>query len=153
MQGLPDTLDPDDFILESRLGEGSYGEVYRARDKRTDTLVAVKIVPVETDLDDLLKEINVLQGCHSEYIVGYFGSYTGANELYVRNYKKMHTQPLCYAFVFERVWMNSALGRIDQQSSAVMWKRGRPPFHCSNNHPFSLACGGALIVPRFMFVR
>jgi hypothetical protein len=62
----------------------SYGEVYRARDLRTGNFVAVKVVPVETDLGDLLKEIDVLKRCHSEYIVGYFGSYMGAGELYVR---------------------------------------------------------------------
>jgi hypothetical protein len=44
----------------------------------------MQVVPVETDLDDLLKEIDVLKRCHSEYIVGYFGSYMGSGELYVR---------------------------------------------------------------------
>ena len=59
--------------------------MYRASDlRRPGTFVAVKVVPVETDLGDLLKEIEVLKKCHSDYIVGYFGSYMGSGELYVR---------------------------------------------------------------------
>jgi serine/threonine protein kinase len=45
------------FDLVERLGEGSYGAVWKGRHKETSDLVAIKIIPVENDLADLLKEI------------------------------------------------------------------------------------------------
>jgi serine/threonine protein kinase len=63
------------FIICEKLGEGSYGEVYSARDKRTGNMVAIKAVPVESDLTDLHKEIAILRKCRSPYVVSYYGSY------------------------------------------------------------------------------
>lgn len=45
--------------------------------------MAIKIVPIETDLADLMKEISILKTCKSEYIVRYHGSYYKNNQLYV----------------------------------------------------------------------
>lgn len=45
--------------------------------------MAIKIVPVESDLDDLMKEISILKSCKSEYIVRYYGSYYKDNDLWV----------------------------------------------------------------------
>ena len=53
----------------------SYGCVYKAVDQRNSKAVAVKIIPVENDISDLQKEIDVLRKCNSEYIVNYIGSY------------------------------------------------------------------------------
>eukprot|EP01083_Nonionella_stella_P053827 142233_1 len=63
------------FELLELLGEGSYGSVYKALYKKDGTFVAIKIVPVENDITDLQKEINILQKCKSEYIVNYRGSF------------------------------------------------------------------------------
>ena len=61
----------------------SYGSVVKARIKSSGRIVAVKIVPIETDLADLMKEISILKTCKSEYIVRYHGSYYKNNQLYV----------------------------------------------------------------------
>ena len=62
----------------------SYGEVYLARNKHTNEPVAVKVVPVEADLDDFMKEIDVLKRCSSPYVVSYVGSFLRDPDLYVR---------------------------------------------------------------------
>jgi len=40
-----------DFQLVEKLGEGSYGSVWKAQHVRTGTTTAIKRVPVENDLD------------------------------------------------------------------------------------------------------
>jgi len=54
METLPG--DPTDFfqVLE-KLGEGRYGEVYSALDIRTGSMVAIKAIPMESDLSDIQK--------------------------------------------------------------------------------------------------
>lgn len=71
------------FIICEKLGEGSYGEVYSARDKRTGNMVAIKAVPVESDLTDLHKEIAILRKCRSPYVVSYYGSYEKDGDLWI----------------------------------------------------------------------
>jgi hypothetical protein len=61
----------------------SYGEVYLAKNKHTHEEVAVKVVPVEADLDDFMKEIDILKRCSSPYVVGYIGSFLRDPDLYV----------------------------------------------------------------------
>jgi serine/threonine protein kinase len=45
--------DPNDiFTVLNKLGEGSYGAVYKGIHNRTSTLCALKMIPIENDLDD-----------------------------------------------------------------------------------------------------
>lgn len=62
----------------------SYGSVYRAIHRESGTTVAVKIIAVEDDIDDVMREIEILRRCKSEYIVQYFGSYFKGTDLWVR---------------------------------------------------------------------
>lgn len=62
----------------------SYGSVLKARHIKTNREVAIKIVPVDTDMKDLMKEISILKSCKSNYIVQYYGSYYKGNNLWVR---------------------------------------------------------------------
>ncbi|KAL4495229.1 hypothetical protein ABPG72_007336, partial [Tetrahymena utriculariae] len=67
--------DPEEiFEILDLLGEGSYGQVYKALHKQTGELVAVKMVPNEGD-SALEKEIRMLKECQSEYVVKYYASY------------------------------------------------------------------------------
>jgi len=66
------------------LGEGSYGAVFKMKDELTGDNVAVKVVPVEKDLEDLMNEIKILKQCKSPYITQYITSYlNGGDEIWV----------------------------------------------------------------------
>jgi serine/threonine kinase 3 len=41
----------------------------------TQTIVAVKQVPIDDDLEDLITEIRHMKQCRSPHIVSYYGSY------------------------------------------------------------------------------
>lgn len=74
------------FVLFERIGKGSFGEVFRAMDKTTNQLVAIKILDLDTDEDeisDVRKEIMLLSNCDSEYITRYYGSYLVDTKLWV----------------------------------------------------------------------
>nr|CAD7410406.1 unnamed protein product [Timema cristinae] len=62
-----------EFEKLNRIGEGTYGIVYRARDTKTDKVVALKKVRMEHEKDGLpvsgLREISVLLSCRHENIV------------------------------------------------------------------------------------
>jgi len=51
--------------------------------KRTSTIVAIKLIPIENDLDDSIKEISMMTGCDSTFIVQFHGSYLKDNYLWV----------------------------------------------------------------------
>jgi serine/threonine protein kinase len=61
----------------------SYGVVWRATHQKTGTSTAIKIVPVDNDLEDLFHEISMMKSCKSPYIINYYGSYFRENELWV----------------------------------------------------------------------
>ena len=66
------TRQPDEvFDIISKLGEGSYGSVFKAIHKESKQVLAIKQVPVDTDLQDIIKEISIMQQCVSPYVVRY----------------------------------------------------------------------------------
>lgn len=67
-----------------RVNSRSYGAVWKARHKRSNRIVAVKIIPAESDLNDLMKEITILKECRSDFIIRYYGSYYKEGDLWVR---------------------------------------------------------------------
>eukprot|EP00578_Thalassiosira_sp_NH16_P002457 CAMPEP_0181134282 /NCGR_PEP_ID=MMETSP1071-20121207/32008_1 /TAXON_ID=35127 /ORGANISM="Thalassiosira sp., Strain NH16" /LENGTH=629 /DNA_ID=CAMNT_0023220797 /DNA_START=387 /DNA_END=2276 /DNA_ORIENTATION=- len=61
--------------LDKMLGEGSFGQVFRARHRATGAIVAVKVVPNQEgdeEADKIMGEIDILAKCNSPFIVGYF---------------------------------------------------------------------------------
>lgn len=46
--------------------------------------MAIKQVPVDTDLQEIIKEISIMQQCDSPYVVKYYGSYFKNTDLWVR---------------------------------------------------------------------
>jgi serine/threonine protein kinase len=50
--------DPEEsFVVLEQLGEGNYGQVYKAYHKESGKIVAIKVVPISSDIDSLRKEI------------------------------------------------------------------------------------------------
>jgi len=77
--------DPEQlFQIVEKLGAGSYGSVYKAIYKKTGKTMAVKRVPIEEGLDEIMEEINFMKQCQSPYIVAYYGSFLrGDTELWI----------------------------------------------------------------------
>jgi serine/threonine protein kinase len=71
------------FEVLDVLGEGSYGSVHKARNRQTSEIVAIKIIPVEGDQDELLREIEILKTCSNAHIINYFGSYFHESDLWI----------------------------------------------------------------------
>ncbi|KAB0360504.1 hypothetical protein FD754_004660, partial [Muntiacus muntjak] len=44
-------------------GQASYGSVFKAIHKESGQVVAIKQVPVESDLQEIIKEISIMQQC------------------------------------------------------------------------------------------
>uniref|UniRef100_A0A8C3FRT4 Protein kinase domain-containing protein n=1 Tax=Chrysemys picta bellii TaxID=8478 RepID=A0A8C3FRT4_CHRPI len=58
------TKQPEEvFDVLEKLGEGSYGSVFKAIHKESGQVVAIKQVPVESDLQEIIKEISIMQQC------------------------------------------------------------------------------------------
>lgn len=71
------------WMLLEKLGEGSFGKVFKARNEETAQLAAVKVVPVEQDTGEVQREIDILMKCSSANIVQYYGSLTKDGELWI----------------------------------------------------------------------
>ena len=57
--------------------------MYKGIHKESSEAVAIKMVPVEGDLEDLAKEIRILRRCESNYITRYYGSYNLDGSLWI----------------------------------------------------------------------
>ena len=68
-----------------QIGDGSYGEVYKARQKSTGKIFAVKKIYVndKQTLEGCLREIQILSSCRSEFIVKYVCTYHKENQLWI----------------------------------------------------------------------
>jgi len=71
------------FDIICKLGEGSYGSVFKALHKESGQVLAIKQVPVESDLGEIIKEISIMQQCDSLYVVKYYGSYFKGSDLWI----------------------------------------------------------------------
>ena len=79
--------DPEQqFELVDKVGRGSFGDVYKARDKASGDVIALKIIDFENaedDVEDIQREISMLSQCNSPHITRYFGSYLKGSRLFI----------------------------------------------------------------------
>ncbi|PRP89785.1 serine/threonine-protein kinase 4 [Planoprotostelium fungivorum] len=73
----------DAFDLAECIGQGAYGSVYRALQKETNYVLAIKQVPAGDKPEDIEKEITVLKRCKDTNIVSYLGCFTRESRLWI----------------------------------------------------------------------
>lgn len=82
-----EVIDPLDlFDVEECVGRGNFGDVYRAVEKKTNKVVAVKVVNLEEtddDIDVLVQEISFLSQLKSKYITNYFETYLKDTNMWI----------------------------------------------------------------------
>ncbi|KAI6876122.1 Pkinase-domain-containing protein, partial [Hortaea werneckii] len=76
----------EEYQMLEELGSGSFGVVYKAIEKATGDLVAIKHIDLEgsdDDIREIQQEISLLATCSSEYVTSYKASFVRGVKLWI----------------------------------------------------------------------
>lgn len=105
----------------------SYGSVVRATHRQSGRVVAIKIIPIESETDIFIKETQLMKKCNSEFIVKYFGSYVKNVDLWVSSRLQGYFVDY-YGILWSRI--NE---RLDEEGTICNLRRGNQIYHGSNS--------------------
>ena len=85
------------YEKEEKIGEGTYGVVYRARDKQSGAIIALKKIRLEQDEEGVpptaIREVSLLKELHHNNIVRYaLNEYIYAHCVLKRRKTESHDQ-------------------------------------------------------------
>ncbi|KAG5951305.1 hypothetical protein E4U53_003401 [Claviceps sorghi] len=75
-------LRPEDLEILKELGSGNGGTVSKVKHRSTGTIMARKIIHVEAKKEmrkRIVRELQIMHGCHSDYIVNFYGAFLNSN--------------------------------------------------------------------------
>jgi serine/threonine-protein kinase 24/25/MST4 len=79
-------MNAEQFEKIERVGKGSFGEVWKCRNKNTGAVVAVKIINLEEsedDIDDIQREIHVQRSVVCDQVTQIHGSFMNGSKLWI----------------------------------------------------------------------
>ncbi|KAL2109514.1 hypothetical protein VUR80DRAFT_2356 [Thermomyces stellatus] len=75
-------LKPEDLDILKELGSGNGGTVSKVKHLTTGTIMARKVIHVEANKEmrkRIVRELQIMHGCHSDYIVTFYGAFLNDN--------------------------------------------------------------------------
>lgn len=75
-------LKPEDLDILKELGSGNGGTVSKVQHLTTGTVMARKVIHVEANKEmrkRIVRELQIMHGCHSDYIVTFYGAFLNDN--------------------------------------------------------------------------
>ncbi|CAB11493.1 Serine/threonine-protein kinase sid1 [Schizosaccharomyces pombe] len=79
-------LNANSYTLLRKLGSGSFGVVWKARENVSGDIIAIKQIDLETGIDDITdieQEVFMLSNCNSSNVIQYYGCFVDGYTLWI----------------------------------------------------------------------